>query len=127
MKYFEAVGRRKTSVARVRLFEGKSTSTVNDKPYSEYFVGDNILKVAAPLGIVGLESKMYFTAQVSGGGTTGQLEAIQLGIGRALLKKDETLKPALRKAGFVTRDPRMVERKKYNLRKARKKSQFSKR
>lgn len=127
MKYFEGIGRRKTSTARVRIYEGKSTSTVNDKPFDKYFETKNSNDLLKPFAIAGLEGKYYFTAKVSGGGLTGQLEAIQLGIGRALVKVDQTHKSVLRKAGFATRDPRMVERKKYNQRKARKKPQFSKR
>lgn len=127
MKYFEGVGRRKTSTARVRVYQGKNTSTINDKPYNEYFTEDLSNKVSKPLGVVGLEGKYYFSAKVSGGGLTGQLEAIQLGIGRALVKMDSTMKSVLRKSGFITRDPRMVERKKYHHVKARKKPQFSKR
>jgi len=127
VKYFEGIGRRKTSTARVRIYSGKSTSTVNEKPFDKYFTTKNPNDLMKPLAITGLEGKYYFSATVNGGGATGQLEAIQLGIGRALVKMDPSLKSELRKAGFMTRDPRMVERKKYNQRKARKKPQFSKR
>lgn len=127
-KYFEGVGRRKTSIARVRIYEGNNTSTINDIPVNEYFKQEGYdKKVIKPLYTVGLESKFYFTAKVSGGGTTGQIGAINLGLARALVEYDESLKPSLRKEGFITRDPRMVERKKYNHPKARKKFQFSKR
>jgi small subunit ribosomal protein S9 len=126
--FFEGIGRRKTSVARVRIFEGKATSVVNDKPYTDYFnTGENAKNSTKPLNLLGLEGKYYFIAHVNGGGVTGQVEAIQLGIGRALYKMNPELKPELRKAGFVTRDSRMVERKKYHQVKARKKGQFSKR
>jgi len=126
--YFEGIGRRKTSTARVRVYSGKAVSSINDKPFNEYF-DRNIseLDILKPISAVGLNDKVYFTAKVRGGGVTGQVEAIQVGIGRALLKMDETFKPVLRKSGFITRDPRMVERKKYHRRKARKKPQFSKR
>lgn len=126
--YFEGIGRRKTSIARVRVYNGKAVSTVNGKPYNEYFTvkseADAVLK---PLHTVGLEDKTYFSAKVAGGGSTGQVGAVQLGIGRALYLMTPELKSPLRKAGFVTRDSRMVERKKYNQVKARKKPQFSKR
>jgi len=127
-KYFEGVGRRKTSVARVRIYEGKLASTVNDVPVKEYFkIEGQEVEINQPFNSVGLESKLYFTAKVSGGGMTGQIEAIHLGLGRALIEYDEALKSQLRKEGFLTRDSRMVERKKYNQSKARKKFQFSKR
>lgn len=128
-KYTEGIGRRKTSTCRVRIYEGKQASTINGQSIEEYFNGvpnaDKIL--AKPFQVVEQEGNYYFTAKVSGGGITGQLDAIVLGIARALYKMDENLKPALRTAGLVTRDPRAVERKKYHLRKARKKAQFSKR
>lgn len=127
-KYIEGIGRRKTSSARVRIFEGKQPSTVNDKPIDLYFVQKGAVKnVNMPLSITGLDGKYYFVAKVEGGGFTGQIEAVQLGIARALYKMDPDLKIALRKNDLVTRDPRMVERKKYNQKKARRKHQFSKR
>ncbi len=128
VKYFEGLGRRKTSIARVRVYEGKGNNIVNDQTLEKYF---NDVKSQSecldPLKVVGLDKDHYFTVVVSGGGVTGQVDAIRLGIGRALVKKDPLFKSELRKNGFMTRDPRMVERKKYNRRKARKKSQFSKR
>ncbi len=128
-KYFEGTGRRKTSTARVRIFEGDSTSTVNDMPFQDYFAkvknAEDVVK--KPLRVVNLDSKYYFSAKVDGGGITGQMESIRLGIARALYEMDPELKTALRKEGLVTRDPRMVERKKYHHIKARKKPQFSKR
>jgi small subunit ribosomal protein S9 len=128
VKYFEGIGRRKTTTARVRIYEGKSMSTINGKPYEEYFNDSSFAKDAlVPFSVVGLDGKMYFTAKLSGGGTTGQLGALTHGIGRALIEMNADYKVELRKAGFITRDPRMVERKKYNQPKARKKSQFSKR
>ena len=103
-------------------------STINEKPFDEYFGDTTIsMNVNKPISAAGLDGKVYFTAKVNGGGTTGQLEAIQNGLARALVVLDETLKPVLRKAGYITRDNRMVERKKYNHVKARKKPQFSKR
>ena len=126
-KYIEAVGRRKTSTARVRIFKGKGKNIVNGKSVSEYF-GENLKKfdLYAPLEVTDLKD-IYFSAKVLGGGFTGQQGAIVLGLARALVKYDNSLKPVLRKAGLLTRDPRMVERKKYNHVKARKKPQFSKR
>lgn len=127
-KYFEGIGRRKTSTARVRIYKGKSSSTVNDKPIEGYFPTKADITIALePLKTVGLEGEYYFSAKVSGGGVTGQREAVQLGLARALYGMEPELKTKLRSKGLVTRDPRMVERKKYNLRKARKKAQFSKR
>ena len=127
-EYTEGIGRRKTSTARVRLYAGKSSSKVNGKPLDEYFSQEHrVHKMLKPLKVTELEGKYYITAQVKGGGKTGQLEAIQLGISRALYKIDPSLKPELRKFGLVTRDPRMLESKKYDRLKARKSPQFSKR
>lgn len=128
-KYFEGIGRRKTSTCRVRIYEGDETSTINGMPIDEYFRGipDAKKDITEPLDVVKLSGKYYFTAKVSGGGTTGQIDAIQLGLARALYEMNEDLKPSLRKADLVTRDPRAVERKKYNKHKARKAHQFSKR
>jgi small subunit ribosomal protein S9 len=128
-KYFEGIGRRKTSTCRVRIYEGDETSTINGMPIDEYFKGIPEAKknIIEPLDVVNLSGKYYFTANVSGGGTTGQIDAIQLGLARALYEMNEDLKPSLRKADLVTRDPRAVERKKYNKHKARKAHQFSKR
>lgn len=128
-KYFEGIGRRKTSTARVRIYEGDSTSVVNEVPFEQYFakVKDAKDTVNKPLRVTNLEGKYYFSAKVSGGGITGQTEAIRLGLARALYKMEPELKAVLRKEDLVTRDPRMVERKKYHHIKARKKPQFSKR
>ena len=126
-KYFEGIGRRKTSTARVRIYKGKGVSTVNERAVEDFFpkqgAVSDLEEVFKTAGIEGY----YYTVKVNGGGTTGQLDAVKLGIARAIVKMDETLKPALRKAGMVTRDPRMVERKKYSFKKARRKPQFSKR
>ncbi len=127
-EYFEGIGRRKTSTSRVRIYSGKGSSTVNGIPFNEYFkVQTQANSTLKPISTVGLDEKIYYTAQVSGGGKTGQVEAIQVGLGRALYKMNPELKSVLRKEGYVTRDSRMVERKKYNQVKARKKPQFSKR
>lgn len=128
-KYFEGIGRRKTSTSRVRIYEGDDASTINNMPIEDYFKGlPNAKKdIMEPLAVTKLTGKYYFTAKVNGGGTTGQLEAIRLGLARAIYSMDEGLKSPLRKEELVTRDPRAVERKKYNQSKARKKRQFSKR
>lgn len=128
MKYFEGIGRRKTSTSRVRVYEGKGMSTINEKPFDEYFGDPKLAQlVLRPISTVGLDGKVFFTAHVNGGGTTGHVGAISHGLGRALSEMNPEFKSELRKAGFITRDPRMVERKKYNQPKARKKGQFSKR
>ncbi len=128
MKYFEGIGRRKTSTSRVRVYEGKGMSMINEKPYDEYFGDPKLAElVLKPISVAGLDGKVFFTAHVNGGGTTGHVGAISHGLGRALIELNPELKTELRKAGFITRDPRMVERKKYNQPKARKKGQFSKR
>ncbi|MCD4756340.1 30S ribosomal protein S9 [bacterium] len=128
-KYTEGIGRRKTSTCRVRIYKGDEVSTINELPIEEYLKGIPTAKdvILEPLVVTKLIGKYYFTAKVSGGGTTGQIGAVRLGLSRALYKMDEDLKEPLRKAELVTRDPRAVERKKYNQRKARKKRQFSKR
>lgn len=128
-KYFEGIGRRKTSTCRVRIYAGDKASTVNGKAITEYFASipastNTIMKA---LNVTGLEGKYYFTATVSGGGISAQADSVALGLARALYLMDESLKTVLRKAGLVTRDPREVERKKYSQVKARKKPQFSKR
>ncbi len=127
MQYY-GTGRRKSSVARVRLIPGKGNVTVNKKPLDDYF-GMEILKreVVRPFEIAGAEGKFDVIATVKGGGFTGQAGALRHGISRALIKSDLEMRAALKKAGFLTRDSRMKERKKYGLKKARKASQFSKR
>jgi small subunit ribosomal protein S9 len=121
-------GRRKSSVARVRLIPGKGSITINKKDLNDYF-GMEILKseVRRPLGLVSSEGKFDVVATVHGGGFTGQAGALRHGISRALCEADPENRGALKAAGFLTRDPRMTERKKYGLKKARKASQFSKR
>ena len=128
MQYY-GTGRRKSSVARVRLVPGKGNIIVNKKTLDEYFGGLELLKneVRRPLQLVGAEGKFDVVATVKGGGTTGQSGALRHGVSRALCHADEENRAALKAAGFLTRDPRMKERKKYGLKKARKASQFSKR
>ncbi|NLG89692.1 MAG: 30S ribosomal protein S9 [Clostridiaceae bacterium] len=125
---YYGTGRRKSSVARVRLVPGEGNIIVNDRSLDDYF-GLETLKVIVkqPLVLTGLENKFDIHVNVIGGGFTGQAGAIRHGIARALLKADENLRPVLKKAGFLTRDPRMKERKKYGLKKARRAPQFSKR
>ena len=123
-----AVGRRKTSVARVKLVQGTGKVVVNNKPLEVYFPVATLQQdVLNPLQLTNSNARFDIYANVNGGGTTGQAGAIQLGIARALVHADEELRPQLRNAGYLTRDPRMVERKKYGQRKARKRFQFSKR
>lgn len=125
---FRGTGRRKTSVARVILVPGETGVTINGKEMSEYF-GRGILGdiVNQPLVLTETAEKFGVKVNVNGGGTTSQAGAIRHGVARALLMADETLKGALREAGFLTRDSRMVERKKFGKKKARKSPQFSKR
>jgi small subunit ribosomal protein S9 len=121
-------GRRKSSVARVRLVPGSGKIVINKRDMDEYF-GYETLKVFVrqPLKATSNETTFDVLVNVNGGGFTGQAGAIRHGIARALLKVDETLRPTLRKAGYLTRDPRMKERKKYGLKAARRAPQFSKR
>ncbi len=126
---YAATGRRKNAVARVRLLAGQGNFTINKKRgLAEYF-GKKTLEmvVQQPLDITECLGKYDIIALVHGGGTSGQAGALRLGIARALLKADISLRPALKRAGFLTRDPRMKERRKYGLKKARKAPQFSKR
>ncbi|MDP4092471.1 MAG: 30S ribosomal protein S9 [Bacillota bacterium] len=125
---YYGTGRRKKSVARVRLVPGEGKVIINDRSIDEYF-GLETLKVIVkqPLVLTNTEGRFDAICKVIGGGFTGQAGAIRHGISRALLKADEELRPALKKAGFLTRDPRMKERKKYGLKKARRAPQFSKR
>ena len=121
-------GRRKTSVARVRLIPGSGNITINKRDIDEYFDYDTLkVLVKEPLVLTDTLGKYDVIVNVQGGGFTGQAGAISHGISRALVNSDEELKPVLKKAGFLTRDPRMKERKKYGLKKARRAPQFSKR
>lgn len=127
-KYYYGTGRRKNSVARVFLQKGSGKIVVNDRPIDEFFARETGRMVARqPLVLTENLEHFDIKVNVSGGGETGQSGAIRHGITRALIDYDETLKPVLSKAGFVTRDAREVERKKYGLRKARRAKQFSKR
>ena len=128
MTQYYGTGRRKSAKARVFLTAGKGDILVNNRPLDEYFGRETArMIVRQPLELVELTDKFNLHVTVAGGGGGGQAGAIRHGITRALLDYDETLRPSLRKAGFVTRDARAVERKKVGLRKARKKPQFSKR
>jgi len=128
MTQYYGTGRRKSSKARVFLSSGEGNIMVNDKPLDEYFGRETArMIVRQPLQLVEMTEKFNLFVTVKGGGGNGQAGAIRHGITRALIDYDETLRPSLRKAGFVTRDARAVERKKVGLRKARKKPQFSKR
>ncbi|MCH8100708.1 MAG: 30S ribosomal protein S9 [Proteobacteria bacterium] len=125
---FYGTGRRKTSTARVFLSPGNGDITVNNRPLDLFFGRKTAqMIVRQPLQLTGLGDKFNIKVTVKGGGTTGQAGAIRHGLTRALMKYDESLRPPLRKAGFVTRDAREVERKKVGLRKARRAKQFSKR
>jgi len=125
---YYGTGRRKTSSARVFLRPGNGEITVNGRPLDKFFGRETArMIVRQPLVTSDLESKFDVRVTVSGGGTTGQAGAIRHGITRALIEYDETLRQPLRRAGFVTRDAREVERKKVGLRKARRATQFSKR
>jgi len=124
----QATGRRKTSVARVRLLDGTGQFTLNGKSLDDFFPEpSHRLRIVEPFKLVELEGRYDVSATLEGGGTTGQSDALRLGIARALVEIDPDLRPALKKAGFLRRDDRKVERKKYGLRKARRAPQFTKR
>ncbi len=126
--YFYGTGRRKSSVARVRLYEGSGKFTINGRDIDDYFGLETLkLIVRQPLELTELNGKFDIVCNVGGGGVTGQAGAIRHGISRALLLYNPELRPALKRAGFLTRDPRMKERKKYGLKAARRAPQFSKR
>lgn len=126
--YFYGTGRRKKSVARVRVYAGSGKITINDRDIDDYFGLETLkLIVRQPLALTETTEKFDIICRVGGGGVTGQAGAIRHGLSRALLQYDENLRPALKKAGFLTRDPRMKERKKYGLKGARRAPQFSKR
>ena len=126
--FFYGTGRRKHSVARVRLYQGTGNFTINDRSIDDYF-GLETLKLIArqPLALTDSAEKFDVVVKVAGGGVTGQAGAIRHGVARALLEFDAELRGELKKAGFLTRDPRMKERKKYGLKAARRAPQFSKR
>ena len=126
--YFYGTGRRKKSVARVRVYPGTGAITINGRDINEYFGLETMnLIVNQPFEVTGNVGKYDIVANVTGGGFSGQAGAIRHGLARALVLADEANKPALKAAGFLTRDPRMKERKKYGLKAARRASQFSKR
>ena len=128
MEVIHKIGRRKTSVARVYMSEGKGSIMVNKKSYSDFF--DTAIlqyKIQQPFSLTETKDKFDLSVTVKGGGVNGQAEAIRLAISRALVEFNEEFKPILKSEGLMTRDPRMVERKKFGQKKARKKFQFSKR
>ena len=126
--YFYGTGRRQKSVARVRVYAGTGKITINDRDIDDYFGLETLkLIVRQPLALTGTTEKFDIVCRVNGGGVTGQAGAIRHGISRALCQADADYRPVLKKAGFLTRDPRMKERKKYGLKAARRAPQFSKR
>ena len=128
LDYFWGTGRRKCALARVRIRPGSGAFKVNEKEVAEYFPRDCWqISATQPLKVVGLEGKIDVFVRASGGGLTGQAGAVRLGVARALLKLNPELRPILKKNGFLTRDPRMVERKKFGQKGARGLRQFSKR
>lgn len=125
---YYGTGRRKSSTARVHLIPGKGSITINQRAIDQYFGRETArMVVRQPLAVLDMEGKFDVIVNVAGGGPSGQAGAIRHGITRALMKYDGDLRPTLRKAGYVTRDARAVERKKYGLHKARKRPQYSKR
>ena len=128
-KYFYGLGRRKSATARARLLKGKGTITINDQPALEYLDGNKSLhaEVTDPLALVGKQKDFDITIKVSGGGMSGQVDAIKLAIAKALTVGHADLRAPLKKAELLRRDPREKERKKYGLRSARKREQYSKR
>jgi|TARA_B100000900_G_scaffold409010_1_gene424188 small subunit ribosomal protein S9 len=128
MDTIHTIGRRKSAVARIYLSKGKGNITVNNREAKTYFsTATQLYKLNQPFSLVDLEGKYDVKVNVNGGGSTGQVEAIRLAISRALIKINEENRPTLKAEGLLTRDPRMVERKKPGQKKARKKFQFSKR
>lgn len=129
VKYFYGLGRRKSATARARLFAGKGSTTINDKPAAEYFSGNKtqLAEITDPLALVAKQNDYDITIKVNGGGLAGQVDAIKLAISKALTVAHADLRPVLKKAELLKRDPREKERKKYGLRSARKREQFSKR
>lgn len=125
---YQAVGRRKKAIARVRLIPGEGKIVINGRDIDNYFGLETLkMTVRQPLSLTSLEGRYDVLVNVYGGGLSGQAGAIRHGISRALIKADPELRPAVKKAGFLTRDPRMKERKKYGLKAARRAPQFSKR
>lgn len=128
-KYDYGLGRRKSATARARLMAGKGTITINDKPALEYLDGNTTMmaEITDPLALVGKQKDFDVTVLVSGGGLAGQVDAIKLAIAKAITVSHSDLRPTLKKAELLRRDPREKERKKYGLRSARKREQYSKR
>lgn len=128
-KYFYGLGRRKSATARARLYKGKGAVTINDKPAADYLSDNKTLlaEVTDPLALVNKQKEFDVTVKVSGGGLAGQVDAIKLAIAKALTTGHADLRSTLKKAEFLRRDPREKERKKYGLRSARKREQYSKR
>lgn len=128
MKESVAAGRRKTSVAQVRLLQGNGKININGRSFEDFFpIEFHRLRILRPLEVTKTLGKFDLNIKVAGGGISGQAGGIQLGIARALVQFEESFKPILKEFGLLTRDPRMVERKKYGQKKARKRFQFSKR
>jgi small subunit ribosomal protein S9 len=128
VRYYEAVGRRKRAVARVRLYPGQGEMVINGKPLQEYFSRTQDWSgVNAPFEVTNSEKRFNLSVLVKGGGVTGQADAVRHGVARALMLADPSFKPVLRRAGFLTRDPREKERKKPGLKRARKAPQYTKR
>ena len=128
-KYTYGLGRRKAATARARLYKGKGEITINDKPALDYLSGNKtfLAEITDPLALVEKQAAFDVTIRVAGGGLAGQVDAIKLAISKALVAEFPEFRPMLKKAGFIKRDPREKERKKYGLRSARRKEQFSKR
>ncbi|MGB2705834.1 MAG: 30S ribosomal protein S9 [Candidatus Omnitrophota bacterium] len=127
-KYITATGRRKESVARIYLREGKGAIRVNKREFNDYFPRESHrLVINQPINKADLQNKLDIFATISGGGTSGQAGALRHGISRAIIKLDETKRQVMKKGGFLTRDPRAKERKKYGRKRARKRFQYSKR
>ena len=128
-KYLYGLGRRKSATARARLYKGKGEITINGKPALDYLSGNKIYlaEITDPLALVEKQNAYDITILVKGGGLAGQVDAIKLAISKAIVVESADLRPVLKKAGLMKRDPREKERKKYGLRSARKKEQFSKR
>ena len=127
--YYYGLGRRKSATARARLMKGKGSLTINDKPAADYLDGNKTMlaEVTDALALVGKQKDFDVTVRVSGGGLSGQVDAIKMAIAKAITVEAPDLRSTLKKAEFLRRDPREKERKKYGLRKARKKEQYSKR
>jgi small subunit ribosomal protein S9 len=128
MPLAQTVGRRKTSVVRVRIYEGTGTMSLNDRPLENYFPSmAQRLRILEPMRTAGMDGRYDISATLEGGGLNGQTDALRLGIARALIEVNPELRRVLKKAGMLSRDARAVERKKYGLRKARRAPQYTKR